>query len=55
MGTGKSGRYLNTKGSARTVSDFAAVHSNEGTIVKSRKSFILLYSARIKTGLRHFP
>ena len=31
MGTGKSGRYLNTKGSGRSVSDFALVHSNEGT------------------------
>ena len=40
MGTGRTGRYLNTKGSARTVSDFAAVHSNEGTLVKSRKTFI---------------
>lgn len=31
MGTGKSGRYLNTKGSGRSVSDFALVHSSEGT------------------------
>lgn len=30
MGTGKSGRCINTKGSARTVSDFALVHSIEG-------------------------
>ena len=30
MGTSKSGRYLNTRGSARYVSDFALVHSNEG-------------------------
>jgi len=30
MGTTKSGRYLNTKGSGRSVSDFALVHSNEG-------------------------
>ena len=30
MGTGKSGRYLNTRGSGRTVSDYALVHSNEG-------------------------
>lgn len=30
MGTGKSGRYLSTKGSGRSVSDFAVVHSNEG-------------------------
>lgn len=31
MGTSKSGRYLNTKGSGRSVSDFALVHSDEGT------------------------
>lgn len=30
MGTSKNGRYLNTRGSARSVSDFALVHSNEG-------------------------
>ena len=30
MGTSKSGRYLNTKGSGRSVSDFALVHSSEG-------------------------
>ena len=35
MGTGKIGRYLNTKGSGRTVSDFALVHSNEGTFTYS--------------------
>lgn len=33
MGTSKSGRYLNTKGSGRSVSDFAVVHSNEGDFV----------------------
>lgn len=32
MGTGKSGRYLNTKGSARSVSHFALVHSIEGKL-----------------------
>ena len=38
MGTSKSGRYLNTKGSGRNVSDFALVHSNEGKYTKpSRK------------------
>jgi hypothetical protein len=38
MGTGKSGRYLNTQGSGRSVSDFALVHSNEGKYTKpSRK------------------
>lgn len=31
MGTSKCGRYLNTKGSGRSVSDFALVHSSEGT------------------------
>lgn len=31
MGTSRSGRYLNTSGSRRTVSEFALVHSNEGT------------------------
>lgn len=30
MGTGKNGRCLNTKGSSRSVSDFALVHSIEG-------------------------
>ena len=36
MGTTKSGRYLNTKGSGRSVSDFAVVHSNEGDFVKKQ-------------------
>ena len=31
MGTTKSGRYLNTNGSRKSVSDYALVHSNEGT------------------------
>ncbi len=31
MGTTKSGRYLNTNGSRRSVSDYSLVHSNEGT------------------------
>lgn len=30
MGTSKSGRYLNTKGSKTSPSHFAIVHSNEG-------------------------
>lgn len=34
MGTSKNGRYLNTKGSGRSVSDFALVHSNEGKYTK---------------------
>ena len=31
MGTSKAGRVLNTKGSERTISEYALVHSNEGT------------------------
>lgn len=34
MGTSKSGRYINTKGSGRSASDFAIVHSNEGKYTK---------------------
>ena len=38
MGTSKNGRYLNTKGSGRSVSDFDLVHSDEGKYTKpSRK------------------
>ena len=36
MGTTKSGRYLNTRGSGRSVSDFALVHSNEGDFVRKQ-------------------
>lgn len=36
MGTGKPGRYLNTRGSGRTVSEFAVVHSTEGRFVKTQ-------------------
>ena len=36
MGTSKSGRYLNTKGSGRSVSDFALVHSSEGAFIRSQ-------------------
>ena len=36
MGTSKSGRYLNTKGSGRSVSDFALVHSSEGVFTRSQ-------------------
>lgn len=38
MGTSKSGRYLNTKGSGRSVSDFALVHSSEGKYTRPSKS-----------------
>lgn len=36
MGTTETGRYLNTKGSGRRVSDFALVHSNEGAFTRSQ-------------------
>lgn len=36
MGTSKSGRYLNTKGSGQSVSDFALVHSSEGAFTRSQ-------------------
>ena len=38
MGTGKSGRYLNTQGSGRSVSDFALVHSTEGKYTKPSRA-----------------
>lgn len=31
MGTSEIGRYINTKGSGHTPSDYAVIHSNEGT------------------------
>ncbi|MBR6133834.1 MAG: EndoU domain-containing protein [Bacilli bacterium] len=47
MGTTKSGRYLNTKGSAKSVSDYALVHSSEGTFtIPSKKNDEL----RLKSG-----
>lgn len=39
MGTSKSGRYLNTKGSGRSVSNFALVHSSEGAFTRSQTRF----------------
>lgn len=36
MGTSKSGRYLNTKGSGRSVSNFALVHSSECAFTHSQ-------------------
>lgn len=38
MGTTKPGRYMNTKGSARTMSQFSLVHSSEGKFTKPQKS-----------------
>ena len=47
MGTGKSGRYLNTKGSGRSVSDYALVHSNEGTFTYTPKGH---HISKLKSG-----
>lgn len=47
MGTGKSGRYLNTLGSGRSVSDFALVHSNEGTFTYTPKGH---HISKLKSG-----
>ena len=38
MGTSKPERYMNTKGSARTMSQFALVHISEGKFTKPQKS-----------------
>lgn len=38
MGTSKGGRVLSSKGSGRTVSEYANVHSNEGTFRHQRLS-----------------
>lgn len=46
MGTGKSGRHLNTKGSGRSVSDYALVHSSEGTFTYSSDGHI----SKLKSG-----
>ena len=46
MGTSQSGRYLSTKGSGRSVSDYAAVHSLEGTFTHDGQGHI----SRMKSG-----
>ena len=47
MGTGQSGRCINTKGSNRKVSDFALVHSIEGLFTKPMRKKDRL---RLKSG-----
>ncbi len=37
MGTSKPGRYMNTKGSARTMSQFALVHVSEGKFTRPQR------------------
>lgn len=38
MGTSKPGRYMNTKGSAGTMSQFALVHSSEGKFTRPQNA-----------------
>ena len=47
MGTGKTGRCLNTHGSARSIIDFALVHSIEGEFTKPMRRSDRL---RLKSG-----
>lgn len=47
MGTGKSGRYLNSKGTGRSVSVFALVHSSEGTFTYTSSGH---HISKIKSG-----
>lgn len=49
MGTSRSGLYLNTQGSRRKISEYALVHSSEGTFMnvgpqKTKKSFFRMAS-----------
>lgn len=52
MGTTEIGRYLNTKGSGRRVSDFALVHSNEGGFTRTQKRVngSMVISLRLNNG-----
>lgn len=53
MGTSKSGRYMNTKGSGRSVSDFALVHSSEGAFKRSqtRENGKMIIKLRLNNGV----
>ena len=52
MGTSKSGRYMNTKGSGTSVSDFALVHSSEGVFTRSqtRENRKMVIKLRLSNG-----
>ncbi len=50
MGTSRSGLYLNTKGSRRKVSEFALVHSNEGTFMNVKSLQPKKSPFRMKSG-----
>ena len=51
MGTSKSGRCMNTKGSGTSPSHFAVVHSNEGTYIRGSKGFRLASGGHGQTGM----
>ena len=48
MGTGMTGRYPSTRGSARKASDFSVIHSNEGTFKISQSGH--KKTLRLKSG-----
>lgn len=52
MGTSKSGRYMNTKGSGTSVSDFALIHSSEGAFTRSqiRENGKIIIKLRLNNG-----
>ena len=52
MGTSKSGRNMNTKGSGTSVSDFALVHSSEGVFTRSqtRENGKMVIKLRLSNG-----
>lgn len=50
MGTSRSGLYLNTQGSKRKVSEYALVHSNEGTFMNVNSSNFKKSPFRLKNG-----
>ena len=50
MGTSKTGRVLNTKGSEKTISEYALVHSNEGTYVNVNSKDKKKNPIRLKSG-----
>ena len=50
MGTSRSGLYLSTKGSRTSISDYALVHSNEGTFMNVGKNKQKNSEFRMKSG-----
>ena len=50
MGTSRTGRILNTEGSRRTISEYALVHSNEGTYINVNSKDKKNNPVRLKSG-----